>query len=146
MMINLLSFSEYVKFESKLGIEYKKMFRVRNDGRNDFEPLRIFENAMGIYYFVTCDGVVLYVGESHKQGLYERIAQHFLDTDTGGLRNKIIENDRQDLLAQLEDSILYVFPLTINSDDVQKLEKILIDLYDPVMNGVIGGSKKRYND
>lgn len=141
-MINLLSFSKYVKFESKLGIEYKKMFRVRKDGRNDFKPLKIFENAMGIYYFVTCDGVVLYVGESHKQGLHKRIAQHFVDTGTGGLRYKLKRKNRTDLLRKLENSILYVFPIEFKPVDVQKLEKILIKLYDPVINGVIDKGKK----
>ena len=136
-MINLLSFSEYVKFDSKLGIQYKKMFRVKNDRRNDFRPLEIFKNTMGIYYFVSCDGTVLYIGESHEQGLYDRIAQHFSDDDTGGLRYKLIKNERKDLLDDLENSVLYVFPLGQDKDFVTNLEKRLINLYNPRMNGKV---------
>ena len=130
-MINLLSFSKYVKITCQLGIDYMNIYQKGKNGRNDLSALNQFSSSHGIYFFANHTGVVIYVGEAHDQSLKDRISQHFQE-GTGSLRTKLKKFPRD--LEELSTSVLYVFPVKNTVDSIKNIEAALIRLYQPKFN------------
>ena len=130
-MINLLSFCKYAQNECQLGISYMHIFQKTQNQKNNLSYLNPFASVCGIYYFVNYHGDVLYIGEAHIQSLKDRISQHFQE-GTGGLRYKLRNSPSK--LRELEDSMLFVFPIEKSPEEIKDIEAALVKLYQPPFN------------
>ena len=78
----------------------------------------------------------IYVVESHDRTLFDRVTQHFSE-DNGGLRYKLRQANRIDLIPELENSVLYIFD--VPSEDRHEIlyaESYFIGIYRPKLNFV----------
>lgn len=132
-MNDTLCFKSPYKITCQLQIGYKQIYKASNN-KNNFLYIKCFEKTNGLYFFVSCQGEMLYVGKSNSQRLCSRVSQHFKDNDTGGLRYKLRGN--RDLLEELNNSVLYIFPHS-NQEEVSKAEEALIKLYQPKLNNYL---------
>lgn len=118
-------------FQKILGpVKYDCIYN--KDKKNSYQALSAAKDSHGIYFFVSSnDDTVLYIGEAHGQTVYERIQQHFRDKDSGGLRNKLSEPEKDDLYR----SSVYIY----ECNEIEKRELLYAECF------LIGKCKPQFN-
>lgn len=109
--ITTLSFeaidTTHYAFSCKFNIKYSDIYK-KLGKQSDFSKLKVCKNGASIYFFADENNTIIYIGESYDRCLYKRITQHFSECQ-GGLRYKLRQVNRRDLISELERSTLYVF-------------------------------------
>lgn len=105
-----------------------------------------YERKKGIYRFYKLDNnqesVTYYIGESHikSHGLKKRVTQNFTLNDTGGTFRKNLAKQKfgrceRQALEYIKENLNVQFIIVNDSaDEVRRLEKIGIELYEPCCN------------
>lgn len=120
-------------YDCKLKIPYAKIYKNAKT-RSDYSDLFDCKNYPGIYFFADQNHNVIYVGESHGRSLFDRVTQHFSE-DSGGLRHKLKQANRTDLIPELEKSVLYIFEVPMaDRRDILYAESYFIGIYRPKLN------------
>ncbi|MGW8114017.1 GIY-YIG nuclease family protein [Caproicibacterium sp. NSD3] len=129
---------DYINYLTKKSdsIKYPDIYKFPS--RNNYKELQEFKGKYGAYLFTEDEtNTVLYVGQATTQSLYVRVKQHFVSSDTGGLRYKL--RNKKGSLNKLNQSKLYVIPLDV--DDKRKIlffECYLISKFQPAFNFKVG--------
>ena len=129
-MNDTLCFKSPYKINCKLQIGYKQIYKSLLNDKNDYSMITKFNEIAGLYFFVSNNCDLLYIGQSSN--LSERIKQHFQDNDSGGLRYKL--QNQPELLEEINDSTLYVFPYKGSEGERSKAEESFVKLYQPKIN------------
>lgn len=129
------NYSSYLAKKSD-GIKYSDIYKFPS--RNNYEELQEFKKENGAYLFIEDNtNTVLYVGEAATQPLYVRVKQHFVNSDTGGLRYKLRKNKNS--LKRLNESKLYIIPLSGGDKrEILFFEYYLISKFQPAFNFKVG--------
>lgn len=138
--ITTLSFeaidTTHYEFSCKLNIKYSDIYK-KSGKQSDYSKLKVCKNSAGIYFFADENNTIIYIGESHDRCLYKRITQHFSE-DHGGLRYKLKQVNRGDLISELEGSTLYVFEYpNATKKEILYAESYFIGLYKPKINFIM---------
>lgn len=109
--------------------DYKECYQ--REMNNNYTKLQKHKdiNKSGLYMFIK-KNEILYIGQSTN--FLNRLRQHFLDKDTGGLRYKL--QTKNISLVDLENSTLYICPRKIDSKELLYEESLLIGYFKPKYN------------
>ncbi len=102
-------------------IKYTDMYK--EEKNNTYRAMKDAKGKHGIYIFATSTKV-LYVGDAHKQDLYNRIPQHFTDGNSGGCRKKLSNPEKM----TLKKSNVYIYAPE-DGEEIEKLEIKYVESY-----------------